>query len=172
MDRTTTFILDQRDHRRGARLHLARAMRDRRTRLRLALLWLFATLLVSGFALIGGIPRSELVGDLPWIALVAAATIVIFAFGLPLVLAPLVVRQRFRREALLREPVVAHWDEAAYRAHQGGVESRVAWGTYVAWDESPDLFVLFLSDYSFQLLPKRALDAAQIDDLRTLLAAR
>jgi hypothetical protein len=141
MDRTTTFMLDQRDHRRGARLHLARAMRDRRTRLRLALLWL-------------------------------VATIVIFAFGLPLVLAPLVIRQRFRREALLREPVVAHWDEAAYRAHQAGVESRVAWGTYVAWDESPDLFVLFLSDYNFQLLPKRALDAAQIDDLRTLLATR
>ncbi|UNK41586.1 YcxB family protein [Luteimonas sp. S4-F44] len=172
MDRNTIFTLDERDHRRGARVHLLRAMRDRRTRLRLMLLWLVATLVVSGIALILGTPWSELAGDLPWIALVAAATILGFAFGLPLLLAPLLVRQRFRREPLLREPVIAHWDEAAYRARQGGVESRVAWGTYVAWQESPDLFVLFLSDYNFQLLPKRALDAAQVDDLRMLLATR
>ncbi|ASR42271.1 hypothetical protein BEN78_01465 [Xanthomonas citri pv. mangiferaeindicae] len=172
MDRSTTFTLDERDHRRGARVQLLRAMRDRRTRWRLTLLWLVGTLVVSGLARILGIPWSELAGDLPWIALVAAATILGFAFGLPLLLAPLAVRQRFGREALVREPVVAHWDEAGYRARQGGVESRVAWGSYVAWQESPDLFVLFLTDNNFQLIPKRALDAAQVEDLRMRLAAR
>ncbi|KLJ00371.1 YcxB family protein [Luteimonas sp. FCS-9] len=172
MDRSTTFTLDERDHRRGARVHLLRAMRDRRTRLRLTLLWLAATLVATAFLVLRDVPWPEVLGHLPWLALGVAAAVLGFAFGLPLVLTPLVVRQRFRREALLREPVVAQWDEAAYRARQGGVESQVAWRTYVACQESRDLFVFFLSDYNFQLVPKRALDAAQVDDLRTLMAAR
>ena len=89
----------------------------------------------------------------------------------PLALSPLVIRRRFKQDKLVRKPVSAGWDEEAYEAEQPGVHNRIAWRDYMKIREDRHLFLFFISDYSYQILPKRALTQEQIADLQRVLAA-
>jgi hypothetical protein len=45
------------------------------------------------------------------------------------------------------------------------------WLIFRGFEETANVFVLFVSDYSFQVLPKRAFDGATAEELRRLLRA-
>ena len=171
MDRKTTFTLDELDLRRAVRLHAFSGIREKRTIIRLALLWFIGMAAFVGFFSAAGMPWPELRGNFLPVALVIVATILGFGLGLPLALSPLVIRRRFKQEKLLRLPFSASWDEAAYEAEQPGVRNRFAWRDYMKIREDQHAFLFFLSDYNYQILPKRALTQEQIADLQRVLAA-
>ena len=171
MNRTTTFTLDELDLRRAVRLHAFSGIREKRTIIRLSVLWAIAMTVVVGFFLAAGTPWLALRGYLLPLALVVAATILGTGLGIPLALSPLIIRRRFKQEKLIRQPVSAGWDAEAYEAEQPGVHNRFAWRDYMKIREDQHLFLFFLSDYNYQILPKRALTPEQIEDLQRMLAA-
>ena len=105
------------------------------------------------------------------LALIIAATILVFSLGIPLALGPLVIRRRFKQDKLVRKPVSASWDEETYDAEQPGARNHIPWRDYMRIREDKHLFLFFISDYSYQILPKRALTAEQIADLQQILSA-
>jgi len=171
MNRKVIFTLDEIDLRRAVRLHAFSAIREKKTIIRLALLGLIAMAVVVGFFLAAGTPWPALRGHLLPLALVIVATILGTSLGIPLALSPLVIRRRFKQEKLIRLPVSASWDEEAYEAEQPGVHNRFAWRDYMKIREDQHLFLFFLSDYNYQILPKRALTPEQIEDLQRILPA-
>lgn len=171
MNRKTTFTLDELDLRRAVRLHAFSAFREKRTLIRMALLWLIAMAAFIAFFSAAGMPWPELRGNLLPVALVIVATILGFGLGLPLALSPLVIRRRFKQDKLVRKPVSAGWDEEAYEAEQPGVHNRIPWSDYMKIREDQHLFLFFMSDYNYQILPKRVLTSEQIADLQRVLAA-
>jgi len=171
MNRKTTFTLDELDLRRAVRLHAFSGIREKRTIIRLAVLWAIAMTVVVGFFLAAGTPWLALRGYLLPLALVVAATILGAGLGIPLALSPLIIRRRFKQEKLIRQPVSAGWDAEGYEAEQPGVHNRFAWRDYMKIREDRHLFLFFLSDYNYQILPKRVLTPEQIEDLQRTLPA-
>ena len=171
VNRKTTFTLDELDLRRAVRLHAFSGFRERRTLIRMAAVWAIAMAAFVGFFSAAGMPWPELRGHLWPFALVIIATILGASLGIPLALSPLVIRRRFKQDKLVRKPVSAGWDEEAYEAEQPGVHNRIAWRDYMKIREDRHLFLFFISDYSYQILPKRALTQEQIADLQRVLAA-
>jgi hypothetical protein len=171
MNRRTTFTLDELDLRRAVRLHAFGGFREKKTLVRMAVLWAIAMAAFIGFFSAAGMPWPELRGHLWLFALVITATILGTSLGIPLALSPLVIRRRFKQDKLVRKPVSAGWDEEAYEAEQPGVHNRIPWGDYMKIREDRHLFLFFMSDYNYQILPKRALTSGQIADLQRVLAA-
>lgn len=171
MDRKTTFTLDELDLRRAVRLHAFSAFREKRTLTRMAVLWAIAMIAFIGFFSAAGMPWPELRSHLLPFALVITGTILGTSLGIPLALSPLIIRRRFKQEKLIRQPVSAGWDGEAYEAEQPGVHNRFAWRDYMKTREDQHLFLFFMSDYNYQILPKRALTPEQIEDLQRIFAA-
>jgi hypothetical protein len=171
MNRRATFTLDELDLRRAVRLHAFSAFREKRTLVRMAVLWAIAMAAFAGFFSAAGMPWPELRGNLLPFGLVIVATILGFSLGIPLALGPLVIRRRFKQDKLVRKPVSASWDEEAYEAEQPGARNHIPWRDYMKIREDKHLFLFFISDYSYQILPKRALTQEQIADLQRVLAA-
>jgi hypothetical protein len=48
-------------------------------------------------------------------------------------------------------------------------EAQLKWGNFIRFLESDDIFMLFHSDLIFNILPKRAFAADEIDQFRELL---
>jgi hypothetical protein len=170
-DRKATFTLDELDLRRAVRLHAFSGMREKQTNIRLIVLWFIGMAAFVGFFSAAGMPWPELRGNLLPIALVMVATILVFSLGIPLALGPLVIRRRFKQDKLVRKPVSASWDEEAYEAEQPSARNHIPWRDYMKIREDKHLFLFFISDYSYQILPKRALTTEQITDLQRVLAA-
>lgn len=172
VERSTTFTLDERDLRCAARLNVFRSFQEMRSRMLcyLAILWGVSLLPFLGY-LLGGHETAglEFARGMSLFALAATALVFAVGMGLPLALSPSIIRRRFRQEKLLSQPVSASWDEEAYAAEQPGVQNRLLWSDYRRWREDRDLFLFMLSDYNFQILPKRALSPEQIADLQAIL---
>lgn len=170
MNRRTTFTLDELDLRRAVRLHAFSGIREKQTIIRLAVLWTIAMAAFVGFFSAAGTPWPTLRGHLWPLALVITATILGTSLGIPLAFSPLMIRRRFKQDKLVRKPVSASWDEEAYEAEQPGVHNRIPWGDYMKIREDQHLFLFFLSDYNYQILPKRVLTPEQVADLQRVLA--
>lgn len=171
MNRQVTFTLSEQDLRLAGRLHVFSWLREPRAMARMLAIWVGAMAVLLGFLYWTGVPWPRLSEKLPLFAFVPVAVVFSVAFVVPLVLGPIVVRRRFRQDKLLRQPVTASWDESAYQAEQPGIYNRIPWGDYAKWREDRHLFLFFLSDYSYQVLPKRALAPEQIADIQKVLSA-
>ena len=61
-------------------------------------------------------------------------------------------------------------DDAGVRQKWDGGSSDVEWKNYVRWLESKNEILLYSSPLCFGMIPKRAMNDAQLSELRTLLA--
>ena len=172
MNRSATFTLDELDLRRAARLHVFSSIREPRTIGRLLTIWIVTIVVLAAWFRATGMPWPELRDSLLLFALIAIAVILGVAVVFPLVFSPLAIRHRFRQDKLVSKPVSVRWDEEAYEAEQPGVHNRIPWRDYLKCREDRHLFVFFLSDYNYQVLPKRALTQEQIKDIQQTLFAR
>lgn len=170
MNRQASFNLTELDLRRANRLNALASLREPKTLRALALLWGVSLLPAAGFFLTTTGATAELRDGMLLFALAVTAVIAFVAVGVPLLVGPSVIRRRFREEKLLRQPVSVSWDEQVFEAEQPGVQNRLAWRDYLRFREDEHVFLLMLSSANFQILPKRALSAAQIEDLRQELS--
>lgn len=86
-------------------------------------------------------------------------------------LLPRRARRLLQQQASMREvaSIVWHDQHITFVAQNG--QTRHAWGDFAQWFESPLSLVLLQSDHVMNIIPKRCLTPAQIDDVRVLLAA-
>ena len=61
------------------------------------------------------------------------------------------------------------WNEAGTTLTGKKGETRLDWGDYHRWIESPELLLLFQSAMLYNLVPKRALSEGQLVEVRGLL---
>ncbi|WP_020180718.1 YcxB family protein [Methylopila sp. M107] len=168
MQRTATFTPQEADFVAANRLHLASSFRTPRLLVRFALLWLFC---VAVFAAIVApfTPWREAQAAILVFSAFAAVGVFAVPFAITFCLGPYAVRRRFRQEKQLSDPIEVQWSEEAYEAVTPRITNRIPWSDYVRTAENDRLFMMFLSDATFQLLPKRVLSEAQIADIRTIL---
>ncbi len=69
--------------------------------------------------------------------------------------------------------VEIHWrsDEHGHEAHTKHIQTRLAWGDYHGWSEDAQVLLLYIAPAQFQIKPKRAIAAADIDAMRNRLIA-
>ncbi|MGQ4275406.1 hypothetical protein [Terrihabitans sp. B22-R8] len=149
MTREATFTLIPRDLNQGVRLHTFSNYRQTKTIAKLVILWAVATALTFVIAYDDRHTWPERLHDAAPIAFVFAAVILGTIFGVPLLLAPLAIRKRFRQEKFLREPVTVSWDEKSYAVVHPNTQSRLAWTDYVFLRENRNVFTFAISNFNY-----------------------
>ncbi|UYO00087.1 MAG: YcxB family protein [Devosia sp.] len=171
MDRSTTFTMSKDDLMSAGRRAVFFSLSQRRTMIRLGLLWLAALIIVIGIFMLARPGRYDLLGILPIALLIATTAAVVAPTVLPLISLPMVIRRRFAQDATLRRPLTMSWTDTHFRAETEGLSNNLPWADYVKWAEGKEQFLFFLSDYNYQILPKRVLTEAQVTDIRAVIQA-
>lgn len=76
-------------------------------------------------------------------------------------------RRYFSQQLSLHEPMLIFWDDNGLKTESKSMSSFTPWDNYRIVAENNSIVLLYQSDLMFQFLPKRALSASQIADLRS-----
>ena len=171
MDRTATFTLNEQDMRQANGLHRWITLRQKRTIISLLLSWLVFVAIFAGYHAVSGMNTSSLIITTAVFAIAAIPAMAIANATIPLAISWYNIRQRFRHDKQLSRPASISWDKDAYEVEQPGIKNHILWKDYMRLSENAKLFVFFLSDYQYQILPKRVLSPEQIADLQQTIAA-
>lgn len=84
---------------------------------------------------------------------------------------PVLARRIYAQQRDLHEALTVQADPEVLATQSEVGESRTPWSHYIRWVEDDEIILLYRSDALFQFIPKRVLDAAQVEALRTFAAA-
>ena len=171
MDRTVIFTLNEQDLRQANGLHRWVILRQKRTIIGLLLSWLVFVAIFAGYHAVSGMNTSSLIITTAVFAIAAIPAMAIAIATIPLAISWCNIRQRFRHDKQISRPASISWDKDAYEVEQPGIKNHILWKDYMRLSENAKLFVFFLSDYQYQILPKRVLSPEQIADLQQTIAA-
>ena len=82
---------------------------------------------------------------------------------------PLWVRRDFRKHPNFSVPQVARLNDEGFYSANDIAQGMAKWTAFTKFHETQNLFMLHMGARLFQVIPKRALSAAQIDEMRQLL---
>ncbi len=86
---------------------------------------------------------------------------------------PLRARRIFRQQRSMQEPFVVTYDADGVRWESSVTTRRLPWHYYVRWAEDDRYFLLYQSDWTLEIIPKRFFEGEeQISVFRTLLSER
>jgi hypothetical protein len=79
-------------------------------------------------------------------------------------------RRLFRQQKALQRPYEMVWDADEIRRTSETGNTRIPWSDILKWREGNRMFLLYLSDVTFYIIPKRAFaNETAIDEFRKLL---
>jgi YcxB-like protein len=78
-------------------------------------------------------------------------------------------KKQFAKNPTLREPRRIEFTNDGVKTDAGIASSQMSWKAYLRFVESKDAFLLYSSPACFNIVPKRVLQPAQVDELRALL---
>ncbi len=78
-------------------------------------------------------------------------------------------RPLFAKNPSLWEPRRIEFTDDGVKTDAGIASSQMSWKAYLRFVESKDAFLLYGSSACFNIVPKRVLQPAQVDELRALL---
>jgi hypothetical protein len=81
------------------------------------------------------------------------------------------VPRMWERMYHLHQPRTAEFDDAGVREMTALFTMNARWTLFRDFAETPDVFILFTSVYTFEIFPKRAFGEGQMSDFRALVAA-
>jgi hypothetical protein len=125
----------------------------------------WALILSSAFLLFGAIRTGNTRTLLPFFVFVAILLVVLG--GLPLWLS---ARKQFLKQPGAHGPRTVIFDAAGTHWRWSGGSSDVEWKNYIRWAEGDNQILLYASPACFNILPKRAIAAEQLSELRSLLS--
>jgi len=102
------------------------------------------------------------------IALAAVATAVVG--GLVRTLVPWRAKKHFRQQKVAHDEAAIGWSDAGFTYKSALITALHPWTYYRAWGENKDVLVMFLTNVQFNVVPKRDIPDAALDELRMLLA--
>jgi hypothetical protein len=95
---------------------------------------------------------------------VIAGTIVRFIY------VPWKTRRVYRQQKSLQREFTLSWNADGVQSKNANGEYSVSWSDFIRWKENDRLYLLYLSDIMFSMVPKRAFDSeADMDDFRNHL---
>ncbi len=155
-----TYELAQRDFTESFAAHRNRRSAAKWIR---QIVW-WALILSSAFLLFGAIRTGNIRTLLPLFVFVAILLVVIG--GLPL---SLTARKQFLKQPGAHGPRTVVFDAAGTHWRWNGGSADVEWKNYIRWLEGKNQILFYTSPACFNILPKRAIAAEQLSELRSLL---
>lgn len=95
----------------------------------------------------------------------------VWQLSLQVWLLPRYTRRHYGQAAILREAFTVLWSEAGLASRTSLTTGLTPWGNYIAHRQDDTTLLFLQTDAMFQFIPKRVLDAAQLDRLMTLAHA-
>jgi YcxB-like protein len=80
-------------------------------------------------------------------------------------------KKQFTKSPALREPRRIEFSDEGVKTDSAMGSSQVSWKSFLRYAESEDTFLLYTSPVVFEIVPKRALQPEQVDELRRLMQA-
>jgi|SRR5579864_2555684 len=80
-----------------------------------------------------------------------------------------VMKRQFRKQPGAQGPRTVIFDAHGVHWRWDGGSADVAWKNYIRWTESKEEILLYTSPAGFSILPKRAVEPAQLSGLREVL---
>jgi YcxB-like protein len=141
---------------------------------RTPLYWLaLALLAVAGYLLMNAEEKFSEVSFVGLAMISASITLVVVPFVISPFVLPIQSRRIFRQTKQLQEPHEVTWDDDALTF------KAATWSTIAKWIDHPKRregeghFILYINDYNYRLIPKRAFpDDATRDDFARLFNAK
>ena len=79
----------------------------------------------------------------------------------------------WKKQSILHRPIVISFNSEQIKLHNESFNSTLKWSSYYRYQETKNLFLIYLSSRSFYLIPKRAFASTQvINELRQLLKGK
>ncbi|QEN84769.1 YcxB family protein [Labrys sp. KNU-23] len=100
------------------------------------------------------------------VAVVLAIPFYQYFFG-----AAVFARKAYAAQKTLQHEMTVSWSEEGFRSTAQQGDWNIPWGDYLKWAEDREVFLLYQGPRLFNMLPKRVLTTAQINDFSQLVAA-
>lgn len=80
-------------------------------------------------------------------------------------------RKAYAAQKTLQHPMTVSWSAEGFRSIAQQGDWNIAWGDYLKWAENDKVILLYQGPRLFNMLPKRVLTTAQVDDIRQIVGA-
>jgi hypothetical protein len=94
----------------------------------------------------------------------------IYFLSYPLVVFPMRIKRDFKKQTQFHGPLVLKTTENDLVATGKNFRSEYKWDFFASFRETKRIFMLYVSDKNFLVVPKRAFASRQLDEFRVLLA--
>ncbi|NEU14668.1 YcxB family protein [Methylobacterium sp. BTF04] len=74
--------------------------------------------------------------------------------------------RHFHQQKLLHDAFEITLDRTGVNSKNQRIQMRFDWKDYVRWREDNYIVLIYQSDISYQMIPKRAVSAEQLEDIR------
>src|ERR1700728_373910 len=105
-------------------------------------------------------------------AAIAAIGLGLFFLFFDLFLWRILATRYFKRNPSLQKEYRGQLDEDGVKYWAQDMHSKSGWSTFVRWQESKDLILLYPATGIFNMLPKRSFSPTEVDPLRELVARK
>lgn len=78
-------------------------------------------------------------------------------------------RRLFRQQRTLHDAYEVTWSEAGLEVHGTAITSKLSWSDHESWQKEALGYLIYLSDYNFNLLPRRAFTDDQQEDFESTM---
>ncbi len=100
-----------------------------------------------------------------WLWLVVSSAVGVGLYWRP----TLCAKRALKNNPLLQGEITVRFDERGVQSEYTNGRSSLDWRAFTGYKENPKSFLLFASEYHCNLIPKAALSASQIEELRSIL---
>ena len=131
--------------------------------------WLgFAALLLGMFF----VPALQM-HDAPFapVVYIGFAVVIALPFFQYFVGAAIFARKAYAAQKTLQHPMTVSWSAEGFRSIAQQGDWNIPWGDYLKWAEDDKVILLYQGARVFNMLPKRVLTTAQVDDIRQVVGA-
>jgi hypothetical protein len=160
MNRSVSLTLTADDYVAANRLHLLGYLRKRTALVN------YTMLVLAYFVWVAAAYLGQW-GAMGWLAFnacfAAVPVCIIASYFLSI---PITTRKTYRDHKTIHRPYTYSWSETGLAVASANGEWNLAWSDYLKWDENAQVFILYQAPRLFNILPKRALTAEQIVDIR------
>jgi hypothetical protein len=165
LNRSVTFTLTADDHVAANKLFMLKYATSRWP----LIFWLGCTALLLGMFFVLALQMH----DAPCAPAVYICFTVLVAlpFFQYFVSASTLARRSYAGQKTLQHPMTVSWSTEGFRSIAQQGDWNIAWGDYLKWAENDKVILLYQGAHLFNMLPKRILTLAQVDDIRQVVGA-
>lgn len=172
MKRKITFTLDDNDVMAGLTAHARKHLFSNGSLRRLFLLWAIVSLLAVLVVLFNNSFGGNYIAPFYVVIFILVYAVIVVAIPMRalFIVLPKRIKAAIGENRTIGMEQVMIWDDKALAVKSRYIKGTYPWRMIHHAEEFPEFLALYLSVEKFNIIPKRALDDAQLEDLRIILA--